>query len=115
MTFNYIFIIFFFFLMIRRPPRSTLFPYTTLFRSLEDQYRLASWLTLNGGVRLTHFSGSLSENAANPRVGDRKSTRLNSSHGYISYAVFCLKKKNKNSTSALSIVHDLLATSQSAM
>src|SRR2546429_917285 len=79
---------FFFFLMIRRPPRSTLFPYTTLFRSV-------------GG-------DAVAEQAQHPRAADvgngrrsrghpvdRKSTRLNSSHGYISYAVFCLKKKNK--------------------
>src|SRR3989337_4193922 len=69
---------FFFFLMIRRPPRSTLFPYTTLFRS----HRL-------GGGRCPH------RRSPGPRRrGDRKSTRLNSSHGSISYAVFCLKKKN---------------------
>src|SRR2546422_4817208 len=71
---------FFFFLMIRRPPRSTLFPYTTLFRSRQlaagDFFQRAACLE-------------------RPRcsAGDRKSTRLNSSHGYISYAVFCLKKK----------------------
>src|SRR2546422_7796378 len=74
---------FFFFLMIRRPPRSTLFPYTTLFRSRvecqcagrPDLFRLRA--------------------RARSRKRDRKSTRLNSSHGYISYAVFCLKKKKK--------------------
>src|SRR5574337_1411871 len=70
----------FFFLMIRRPPRSTLFPYTTLFRSY-----------LRG---ITNHSRHL--NAGTPiGGGDRKSTRLNSSHHSISYAVFCLKKKNK--------------------
>src|SRR6266436_1358489 len=69
---------FFFFLMIRRPPRSTLFPYTTLFRSPRP------------GVR----SGCPCRPAREtPSRRDRKSTRLNSSHGYISYAVFCLKKK----------------------
>src|SRR2546429_6829782 len=73
-----------FFLMIRRPPRSTLFPYTTLFRSADHPLLAAV------GRR---------EDEAPPdgEVGiavDRKSTRLNSSHGYISYAVFCLKKKN---------------------
>src|SRR2546422_11334382 len=81
----------FFFLMIRRPPRSTLFPYTTLFRSrcVDDD------LLLSG-----HDSGDDQTNrdrADDPRnrfaPEDRKSTRLNSSHGYISYAVFCLKKK----------------------
>src|SRR6185503_20662505 len=70
----------FFFLMIRPPPRSTLFPYTTLFRSRPS--RECPPLTTNPLCR------------ANARR-DRKSTRLNSSHGYISYAVFCLKKKKK--------------------
>src|SRR6266481_7813657 len=71
---------FFFFLMIRRPPRSTLFPYTTLFRSNAQAY-------CQGQLeRLLRWSG---------RALDRKSTRLNSSHSSISYAVFCLKKKNK--------------------
>src|SRR5258707_4299171 len=75
---------FFFFLMIRRPPRSTLFPYTTLFRSIEqftahdDDYGI--W---------PHYDAL--------QIPDRKSTRLNSSHANISYAVFCLKKK-KNTT-----------------
>src|SRR5271169_7017297 len=73
----------FFFLMIRRPPRSTLFPYTTLFRSPRSPAR-ADWLASDGSGRGDR--------------GDRKSTRLNSSHGSISYAVFCLKKK-KNSES----------------
>src|SRR5438034_11650270 len=82
---------FFFFLMIRRPPRSTLFPYTTLFRSFGRP----------------EYAGDVSEAgrahiAADPECagkitgfGDRKSTRLNSSHTVISYAVFCLKKKKK--------------------
>src|SRR6266436_9216162 len=72
--------VFFFFLMIRRPPRSTLFPYTTLFRSRTEAP------SLRQAAPLGH--------ARHP-AQDRKSTRLNSSHGYISYAVFCLKKKNK--------------------
>src|SRR2546429_9787308 len=81
-----LFVFFFFFLMIRRPPRSTLFPYTTLFRSLLDalalwaRQRKAQWIWLE--VRESNV--------------DRKSTRLNSSHGYISYAVFCLKKKTRH-------------------
>src|SRR2546422_6051986 len=75
-------IVFFFFLMIRRPPRSTLFPYTTLFRSF--RVRPPSFCNLQGLRRLV--KGHLV-------AEDRKSTRLNSSHGYISYAVFCLKKK----------------------
>src|SRR3712207_7294136 len=99
---------FFFFLMIRRPPRSTLFPYTTLFRSLpgsklchdrvfgtHDLERLdrPHW------QREPHRGGAEVGLAACPpaardRGADRKSTRLNSSHANISYAVFCLKKKN---------------------
>src|SRR5437879_11975489 len=77
---------FFFFLMIRRPPRSTLFPYTTLFRS----GRKFNSPGICGGDRGRQVIGNLA------RVGlDRKSTRLNSSHRCISYAVFCLKKKKK--------------------
>src|SRR2546422_7770231 len=90
----------FFFLMIRRPPRSTLFPYTTLFRSL-DWVIIAVYLVyvLVDGVRRAkgtrELEGYFLANRSLPwwAVGDRKSTRLNSSHGYISYAVFCLKKK----------------------
>src|SRR2546422_5859876 len=74
--------------MIRRPPRSTLFPYTTLFRSPPGQYTLA--VEAPGFKRLVTNSITLEVNQT-----DRKSTRLNSSHGYISYAVFCLKKKKK--------------------
>src|SRR2546422_6179202 len=98
--------------MIRRPPRSTLFPYTTLFRSPLAGQALRQGAEAGGLARL---AGSVDdevqlvvEQMADPgntpfagqhvvvlRVaGDRKSTRLNSSHGYISYAVFCLKKKN---------------------
>src|SRR2546430_14494173 len=75
---------FFFFLMIRRPPRSTLFPYTTLFRSL------GMLLVIERGY--TQRSAGWGWLIA---VRDRKSTRLNSSHSQISYAVFCLKKKKK--------------------
>src|SRR2546422_3195656 len=89
--------------MIRRPPRSTLFPYTTLFRSL------SLWACATSSNRITEYlSGfQLPPDGAQPVAlpltaglvvvlpeEDRKSTRLNSSHGYISYAVFCLKKKN---------------------
>src|SRR2546422_4045138 len=84
---------FFFFLMIRRPPRSTLFPYTTLFRSLVVH---ALEPSVPGRHDLEHARFGRPD-------GDRKSTRLNSSHGYISYAVFCLKKKKKTKTSKLSI------------
>src|SRR2546429_4635506 len=76
--------------MIRRPPRSTLFPYTTLFRS-HRQPVLTVALDV-AEVFLRH--GEAHEDRAD-LVEDRKSTRLNSSHGYISYAVFCLKKKKK--------------------
>src|SRR5256885_13033604 len=87
--------------MIRRPPRSTLFPYTTLFRSLhqlvEDEH-LVGVRAVDGGLASgdplagnDHGLNAAQEHA----VGDRKSTRLNSSHLVISYAVFCLKKKNK--------------------
>src|SRR2546422_8201804 len=79
--------------MIRRPPRSTLFPYTTLFRSLVGGL---DRLSLGGEilVGLRHVHGA---DVADRLLGDRKSTRLNSSHGYISYAVFCLKKKKAGS------------------
>src|SRR2546429_1898741 len=92
-----------FFLMIRRPPRSTLFPYTTLFRSCEQWVMpLARQVhrQLAAGGRFAralepahHDYRGPGLNVVNLRI-DRKSTRLNSSHGYISYAVFCLKKKN---------------------
>src|SRR2546422_3063700 len=75
--------------MIRRPPRSTLFPYTTLFRSLF----VGSWLRLARSPLPSADVRQLPLPLAGQR--DRKSTRLNSSHGYISYAVFCLKKKKK--------------------
>src|SRR2546422_3999371 len=97
--------------MIRRPPRSTLFPYTTLFRSpwrkTRDPYRvLVSEVMLQQTqvARVTEYYPRFLERfpdletlaSARPKaVRDRKSTRLNSSHGYISYAVFCLKKKTK--------------------
>src|SRR2546422_8335793 len=81
--------------MIRRPPRSTLFPYTTLFRSpvgLGEDPRLLAL-----GLRHHLLELTLALRAVRHRdlAPDRKSTRLNSSHGYISYAVFCLKKKKK--------------------
>src|SRR2546430_12409446 len=76
--------------MIRRPPRSTLFPYTTLFRSSLCLFRFARPL-LSGSERRSDLAERPWANAHTP---DRKSTRLNSSHSQISYAVFCLKKKN---------------------
>src|SRR5690348_18171261 len=89
---------FFFFLMIRRPPRSTLFPYTTLFRSRrEARSQLA-----RGGTpaRCSHHDARAQRRGCRRAAAkrDRKSTRLNSSHPSISYAVFCLKKKNKKHT-----------------
>src|SRR3712207_8463305 len=91
--------------MIRRPPRSTLFPYTTLFRSLgpdrrgDSGGRQAPGHEPKGARRPTgRADGGVqaeASGAAERRYGDRKSTRLNSSHANISYAVFCLKKKNK--------------------
>src|SRR5687768_18129243 len=84
---------FFFFLVIRRPPRSTLFPYTTLFRSAEDEHRR---LARNALGRTVDESVGYDVAVDDDQLPlDRKSTRLNSSHGYISYAVFCLKKKKK--------------------
>src|SRR3712207_7003717 len=95
--------VFFFFLMIRRPPRSTLFPYTTLFRS---DPRAAADLRCRGrrqcAVQRPDHRQRLRDRGRDRRdrrtgpAGDRKSTRLNSSHANISYAVFCLKKKKRN-------------------
>src|SRR5687768_18357118 len=102
--------------MIRPPPRSTLFPYTTLFRSAGGRRRLTLCLNRNGipqHVSRQHrnrrrhrrreeerlaLRGEPRDDATDALLLDRKSTRLNSSHGYISYAVFCLKKKKKNNT-----------------
>src|SRR5947209_20632387 len=86
--------LFFFFLMIRRPPRSTLFPYTTLFRSrflytFDEPGLVNSIAETKQLIAAIQLVGALEPE-------DRKSTRLNSSHANISYAVFCLKKKKKN-------------------
>src|SRR5256885_9949784 len=96
--------IFFFFLMIRRPPRSTLFPYTTLFRS-QPEIKGARVVHLAEGLHRDDRSARQTLRRADRRrvrrglrdqtAADRKSTRLNSSHLVISYAVFCLKKKKK--------------------
>src|SRR2546422_7926392 len=101
--------------MIRRPPRSTLFPYTTLFRSggvhLPQQCPDAHAEPLPGGAARGGGEESVRHRGESHALerwarvlsggGDRKSTRLNSSHGYISYAVFCLKKKKKISYAAM--------------
>src|SRR2546422_7389719 len=96
--------------MIRRPPRSTLFPYTTLFRSRVFRNKRYYQVQVNGRwergqgaggtLRFRIDPGALFtlRFSGNQHLGDRKSTRLNSSHGYISYAVFCLKKKKKKQT-----------------
>src|SRR5437870_11078657 len=88
-------VLFFFFLMIRRPPRSTLFPYTTLFRPYDLSGTQRFVLRGGGGLFYDRPDG----NTVFSIPGDRKSTRLNSSHVAISYAVFCLKKKKKKKKS----------------
>src|SRR2546422_5048603 len=96
--------------MIRRPPRSTLFPYTTLFRSVRTNASTISWPVLPCSasastcrciaglvVQVKSVVRQVYTSRLQPQVHrDRKSTRLNSSHGYISYAVFCLKKKKRD-------------------
>src|SRR5439155_21003875 len=84
---SHAFVSIFFFLMIRRPPRSTLFPYTTLFRSLIA--------TGSGAHTRSRSCGAVPRSRPRATITDRKSTRLNSSHVAISYAVFCLKKKKR--------------------
>src|SRR5256885_9372327 len=101
---------FFFFLMIRRPPRSTLFPYTTLFRSSLENVANGVCCLRRHPAHLTHrlLAGCDRPSRAVDVVAkaserDRKSTRLNSSHLVISYAVFCLKKKKKRHVCASSL------------
>src|SRR2546422_7168465 len=99
--------------MIRRPPRSTLFPYTTLFRSRTVcRADFAQDLRELRGAELAGSTRAVAQEREAHRFGmavrrhdlvDRKSTRLNSSHGYISYAVFCLKKKNTKDGQTLTI------------
>src|SRR3712207_8174832 len=97
----------YFFLMIRRPPRSTLFPYTTLFRSFDTH---KNGFPVQIPIMKPTFKGGLEDAFSLVRPGDsavfrinadRKSTRLNSSHANISYAVFCLKKKNNDNFSKI--------------
>src|SRR3712207_8841086 len=97
--------------MIRRPPRSTLFPYTTLFRSASvlllergDESLVGGVVEVGRPVRgVEKAEHRLADRADDVLIGDRKSTRLNSSHANISYAVFCLKKKKK--TTHILILH----------
>src|SRR2546422_3821302 len=86
---------FFFFLMIRRPPRSTLFPYTTLFRSSTVPPSRRNVSSCSAAQRCALDAKVSRRTLFRLKPRDRKSTRLNSSHGYISYAVFCLKKKKQ--------------------
>src|SRR5689334_23909326 len=101
--------------MIRRPPRSTLFPYTTLFRSGSDGRGVVTCLELadvQDKPRLfsTFMMWMLAELFQNlPEAGDRKSTRLNSSHSSISYAVFCLKKKKKQKNMKITTQYNYVA------
>src|SRR2546422_5839073 len=101
--------------MIRRPPRSTLFPYTTLFRSLELASRAAAGepVARQGPAPVAQPVADLrwlrAPAVLPPEICDgldRKSTRLNSSHGYISYAVFCLKKKKSTSSTPTDLTYD---------
>src|SRR2546429_2887097 len=97
--------------MIRRPPRSTLFPYTTLFRSLRPGGGACSapGSSRGGTVCAPSLSPAALQSPSPPAETvtvrpDRKSTRLNSSHGYISYAVFCLKKKKNNTSYTVDLI-----------
>src|SRR5687768_18023193 len=94
--------------MLRRPPRSTLFPYTTLFRS----QRAADH---EGRVQQAALGAGAAAAQAVLARRDRKSTRLNSSHGYISYAVFCLKKKNKELDEHPEVLHEHIARIRHAL
>src|SRR2546427_6702338 len=87
--------------MIRRPPRSTLFPYTTLFRSEELHRNLGLPIHIRVGLN----SGEVLVRSIGNDLQDRKSTRLNSSHSQISYAVFCLKKKKKTKNRRANMKH----------
>src|SRR2546429_5920974 len=90
--------------MIRRPPRSTLFPYTTLFRSPRVPHGAAPPPLRALGLGGAEDRRALLDRLLRPGPPDRKSTRLNSSHGYISYAVFCLKKKKQHK------IHNLIVS-----
>src|SRR5260221_3953527 len=86
--------------MIRRPPRSTLFPYTTLFRSMRNHREVRYLITPGNylvGLPKALKGSSITQSAEKKTIGDRKSTRLNSSHTVISYAVFCLRSEEHTS------------------
>src|SRR3712207_6851069 len=92
--------------MIRRPPRSTLFPYTTLFRSLRGASRaLAEARAMVDQLRRPRIVAQAGIEESNKGPLDRKSTRLNSSHANISYAVFCLKKKKTKTSQVERLLH----------
>src|SRR5688572_32086302 len=96
--------------MIRRPPRSTLFPYTTLFRSPDNQ----PWARFSEawGIRFNSPDSRWVFSSKPTVLIDRKSTRLNSSHSQISYAVFCLKKKNKTEKEVHALVYAHVSVEQ---
>src|SRR5438874_7135345 len=97
----------FFFLVMRRPPRSTLFPYTTLFRSRQSPGSHLRDRLCPGGpaARIVRRSVRVPQEPGRRDTKDRKSTRLNSSHVEISYAVFCLKKKKKQQNPPIKLLH----------
>src|SRR2546422_8056791 len=101
--------------MIRRPPRSTLFPYTTLFRSMFDNiphHFIAGGLSRFQSRKVSRVVAGHHGLQAIGNYSDRKSTRLNSSHGYISYAVFCLKKKKKQKKQQKDCIKEDIQTSK---
>src|SRR5258705_1305404 len=101
--------------MIRRPPRSTLFPYTTLFRSVfNNDFKVPALYSWNLSLERQFGKDWVGRVAVIGNKGDRKSTRLNSSHLGISYAVFCLKKKRNSSTSR-SLTVPILRTWRTSM
>src|SRR5438270_3714166 len=102
---------YFFFLMIRRPPRSTLFPYTTLFRSAQGTsfYESVGYAQkVIDEIKKNQYVEAQMVNAGGGGPGDRKSTRLNSSHSQISYAVFCLKKKKKKKNASFKDIKTII-------
>src|SRR2546427_6447355 len=99
---------YFFFLMIRRPPRSTLFPYTTLFRS-DGRQAAGHQQALQAAFQRAQALFQQEGGGRAVQAVDRKSTRLNSSHSQISYAVFCLKKKKKNAVIQTELTRPILS------